>query len=81
MPRQQSKIKIMHLNIQSVNHKIKELQHHIATNQIDVLSLNETWLKPHQKVRIPNYIVVRKDRPAQAGGGVLLATGTSYSNP
>ena len=38
-----------------------------------MLSLNETWLKPHQQVRIPNYTLVRKDRPAQAGGGVLLA--------
>ena len=73
MPRQPSQLKIMHLNIQSINNKQKELQHHIAVNQIDILSLNETWLKPNQKLKIPNYNTVRKERPIQAGGGVLLA--------
>ena len=73
MPRQPSQLKVMHLNIQSINNKQKELQHHIAVNQIDILSLNETWLKPNQKLKIPNYNTVRKERPTQAGGGVLLA--------
>ena len=73
MPRRPSQLKIMHLNVQSISNKLKEIQHHIATEEIDILSLNETWLKPSQKLKMPNYSLVRKDRPSQPHGGVLLA--------
>jgi exonuclease III len=53
MPIRPSQLKIMHLNVQSISNKLKEIQHHIATEEIDILSLNETWLKPSQKLKMP----------------------------
>ena len=39
-----SSLKIAHLNIHSVNNKIDELRHFIHSNNIDIMSLNETFL-------------------------------------
>ena len=72
MNRQTRELKIMHINIQSINNKLAELKHYLATNQIDICSVNETWLNSNKKLHVPNYEVVRRDRSNQQGGGVLL---------
>ena len=41
-------------------------------NDIDILTLNETWLKNNFKLDIPNYTITCKDRPSRQGGGVAI---------
>ena len=62
----------MHLNIQSIKNKLDELKHFLATNNIDVCSINETWLAPTDRLVIPTYQIFRKDRTGQRGGGVCI---------
>ena len=42
----------MHFNIQSINNKKDELKHFIATEYIDICSINETWLNNSQSISI-----------------------------
>ena len=72
MNRATSQLKIMHFNIHSIKHRKDELGHFLAINQIDIVSLNETWLKPKDKLSIPKYKIIRKDRRDQQGGGVCI---------
>jgi hypothetical protein len=66
-------IKFAHLNIQSLNNKIDELKNYLAVNKIAIMSINETWLSNNSKINIPNYSIVRKERPnGQHGGGVCI---------
>ena len=66
-----NEIRISHLNIQSMN-KIDQLKNYLASNKIDIMSLNETFLNQNKKITIPNYTLVRKDRFSGPGGGVAL---------
>lgn len=65
-------IKIAHLNIQSVRNKIDKLKHFVASHGIDIMSLNETFLKPSYSISIPSYNIVRLDRKKRKGGGVCF---------
>ena len=67
-----NKIKIAHLNIQSLKNKLLELKNFILLQNIDIMCLNETFLVPSDKLEIPNYNVVRLDRPLRKGGGVCI---------
>ena len=42
-------------------------------NEFDILSINETNLKPQQSFSLPGYNIYRNDRENKLGGGVLLA--------
>ena len=64
-------IKIAHLNIQSMN-KLLLLKHFLVTNHIDIMLLNETFLKESQLLHIENYEIIRRDRKDRVGGGVCL---------
>ena len=47
----------------------------LADNDIDVLCLSETWLKPCQsntELNIENYDLIRSDRSTRRGGGVAV---------
>ena len=70
-------IRISHLNIQSLNNKIDQLKNYLATSRIDIMSINETWLKPTTTLAIDNYRIVRNDRLQTGGGGVCLITHNS----
>ena len=68
-----SRLKIAHINLQSINNKLDELKHFLATNNIGIMSINETWLTETSIIKIPNYSIVRKDRPtSKHGGGVCI---------
>ena len=41
-------------------------------NDIDILTLNETWLKNNFNLDIPNYTITRRDRPSRQGGGFAI---------
>lgn len=65
-----SKIKILHWNIQSINSNRYNLLALIHKFSPDLVLLNETWLKPYQNFHIKNYHVMRIDKPTSTGGGV-----------
>ena len=59
-------------NIRGLCSKMEELQLTIKERNIDIYSLNETFLKSKIEVDIPGYHLVRKDRSIGKGGGVAL---------
>jgi hypothetical protein len=63
--------KIATWNANGIRNKIGQLIHFINTNHIDIMLLNETKLKPTNKLKIRNYTTLRCDRPTDhAAGGV-----------
>jgi hypothetical protein len=64
-------IQIMHCNVTSIKKHKDELV--ARFNKFDILSINETNLKPQQLFSFPGYNIFRNDRPDKQGGGVLLA--------
>ena len=49
-----------------------EISLFLKENDIDILTLNETWLKSNFKLDIPNYFITRNDRLRREGGGVAI---------
>lgn len=70
-----NRLKILLWNPQSINNAAKHqlLTHTLVNEQIDVLILVETFLKPTHTFHINNYTIYRNDRIAQAHGGVAIA--------
>ena len=66
------KLKICHLNAQSINNKIELLKNFLASAQVDIMLVNETWLNPSTNIVIENYKIVRNDRIQSRGGGVCI---------
>ena len=50
-----SKLKLSQINIRSCRNKEIEISLFLKENDIDTLSLNETWLKSNFKLDIPSY--------------------------
>ena len=67
-----SKLKLPDINIRSCRNKDVEISLFLKENDIDILTLNETWLKSNFKLDIPNYNIPRNDRPRRRGGGVAI---------
>lgn len=67
-------LQIMHWNCQGITTISHSVELHIFMKElsIDILLLNETFLKPNHKFVLPGYDVYRKDRITH-GGGVALA--------
>ena len=66
---------ILHLNIHSIvtNEKKIQLNHLINQHSPELISLNETFLKPHKhSLEIDGYLVLRHDRSIRLGGGTAL---------
>ena len=59
-------------NFQGLRPKLKELQNNLLENQIDILALNETFLKPKFKFHFPGYEIYKNDRLVGAKGGVAI---------
>ena len=49
-----------------------EISLFLKEKNIDILSLNETWLKSKFELDILNYIITRNDRPRRQRGGVTI---------
>ena len=67
-----SKLKLAHINVRSWKNKEVEISLFLKENVIDILSLNETWLKSNIKLDIPNYTIVRRNRLRRQGEGVAI---------
>lgn len=65
---------VMQWNAQGIttDSAVTQLEQFLHREKIDILLLNETFLKPHHNFRIGNYKVYREDRQTH-GGGVLIA--------
>ena len=53
---------IVFWNCQGLRPKRKELQNYLLEKQIDILALNETFLKPKLKFHLPGYGIYKNDR-------------------
>ena len=62
----------MHINIRGLRRNIEELIFTLEEKTIDIAFINEVFLKPEQKIIIPGYKIIRKDRSSGKGGGVVL---------
>ena len=71
-------LKVLSVNLQSLNAKKEAFFEAVDSCQPDVIAANETWLKPsilNSEIIPPGFNPpIRKDRPNDAHGGVLLAT-------
>jgi hypothetical protein len=69
-----SNLVLMHLNIHSIISDSKQLLLKNLLNKYnpDVLSLNETFLKPTDSIIIEGYTIIRSDRPNRTGGGSAI---------
>ena len=63
---------IVFWNCQGLRPKRKELQNYILENQIDILALNETFLKPKFKFHLPGYDIYKNDRLVGTKVGVAI---------
>ncbi|RNA11529.1 AP-like endonuclease reverse transcriptase, partial [Brachionus plicatilis] len=79
-----NKLKILHLNAQSIVNESKKilLQNLIESTDPDVISINETFLKPKKPLNLLNYNVYRSDRLFRKGGGAAICIKKTLSgNP
>lgn len=83
-PASEQILSIFQWNCHGVRNKLAELKNYINKNSPDVICLQETLLKQTHTISIPNYTIVRQDRPTvtmegrqKAGGGTLIAVKTS----
>ena len=63
---------IVFWNCQGLRQKRKELQNYLLENQIDILALNETFLKPKFKFPLLGYDIYKIDRLVGTKGGVAI---------
>ena len=66
------KLRLAHINIRNCRNKEMEISLFLKEKNIDILSLNETWLKSKFELDILNYIITRNDRPRRQRGGVTI---------
>lgn len=65
--------RVCQVNAQSLCAHIDEFKHHFSSRDFHLISVSETWLKPHMAsniVKLDNYILHRCDRLNKMGGGV-----------
>jgi len=66
------KLNVMHFNVQSATSKkvdIEQVAHH---EQLDIIMLNETFLKPNKQFKLKGYAIHRHDRSRAERGGVCI---------
>ena len=59
-------------NCQGLRPKWKELQNYLSENQIHILALNETFLKPKLKFHLPGYDIYKNNRLVGTKGVVAI---------
>ena len=64
---------LLQLNINSITNKHEELKLLVTEPQPDIITIQETKLKKHNKTpQIPTYSAIRTDRANGKGGGLLI---------
>ena len=67
-----SYINFSFVNINGLHRQLTELTDFVMTNNIEVMMVNETHLRPCHKAKIPNFKVYREDRLHHRGGGNVI---------
>lgn len=65
-----NRLKILYWNARRITQRKYELQN--TLRDIDIFVCVETWLKPHDSLKIPGFITIREDRRNTQGGGILF---------
>ena len=63
---------ILFWNCQGIRPKRKELEIYLKENIIDVIALNETFLRKKHSFRIPGYDTIRNESSTGQKGGVAI---------
>lgn len=66
-------MELLSWNINGLKNKRSELQILLTKYNPEAILLQETWLKPHDAIKINNYDILRTDRLGRPGGGTALA--------
>lgn len=72
-------LKILNWNARSVARKKLELLDFCLKEEVDILILSETHLKPKVSFSLPNFKTIRLDRADGVGGGVAIAVRSNIS--
>ena len=73
--------KLLVTNTRSLVPKIVELEEFLLRTNVNLAFISETWLKESiadSVVNIPGYSIIRRDRRANAHGGVCLYISENY---
>jgi exonuclease III len=65
-------ISIIQHNINGLIAHIREFKHFLLQKQVDIVCLQETFLKPTKTANFPGYTTIRKDRIDRKGGLLIL---------
>lgn len=70
-------LKIATININSIKQRKLELIDFVEQNKIDILLIQETWLKGN-RFTFPNFNIFRNDRLGRPGGGTMILVKQQY---
>ena len=56
-----------------IKEKRDMILHYAVNEKVDVICIQETWLKPYIEMGFHGYNIIRHDRIAKDGGGVMIA--------
>ena len=81
-------LKIAHANVRSIVNKVDQLRLLLTDSKIDILTISESWLKPHiptDVVKIQGFSAHRLDRQARGkglkrGGGLITYINNKHSS-
>lgn len=82
--KEMTKVKIAHINIQSIKQKHKQLilNDYLIEKDIKILAINETHLNCENKFELNGYTIYRRDRIGKQKGGVsIVVSNTLKSDP
>lgn len=66
-------MRIFQLNATSLRNKRPQLIQFLKEEDVDIMCISETFLKPTDVYNIPFYDIIRTDRPSHThGGGVAI---------
>lgn len=68
-----NQLKFLHINCRSISNPQKSIQieNLVQKHEIDIFSINETFLKPNKKLEFRDYYFLCADRLVKRGGGSL----------
>lgn len=73
-------LRITYWNARGVHNKKDELKVFMKEQDIDVMLIGETFLKPHASFKIENYVTYRNDSKIKQGGtAILVKKNTSHT--
>lgn len=76
-------LKVVHINAQSLRRHIDQIWMIFQSQNIDLIAISETWLKPNvqsKEVAMPGYKLLRNDRLHKNGGGVAVYVRAGLKN-